>query len=129
MNSGHSEAQMRISQEGHPNLHTLRVQGAQHIVGRSVWTTISGAGGGSWRSEVAGAERSEPLWLRARKLAVLLHHLWVSSEAYEPLHDRTLVKQKTKAKSCQEEKGKSPRPSSGECFNPVPGSANSQSVR
>jgi transposase len=23
----------------------------------------------------------------ARKLAVLLHHLWVSGEAYEPLHD------------------------------------------
>jgi transposase len=24
----------------------------------------------------------------ARKLAVLLHHLWVSGEAYEPLHNR-----------------------------------------
>ncbi len=23
----------------------------------------------------------------ARKLAVLLHHLWVSGEAYEPLHN------------------------------------------
>jgi transposase len=27
----------------------------------------------------------------ARKLAVLLHHLWVSGEAYEPLHNRSRV--------------------------------------
>jgi transposase len=25
----------------------------------------------------------------ARELAVLLHHLWVSGEVYEPLHNRT----------------------------------------
>jgi len=31
--------------------------------------------------------RSEPLFAVARKLAVLLHRLWVSGEVYEPLRN------------------------------------------
>jgi transposase len=27
----------------------------------------------------------------ARKLAVLLHHLWVSGEVYEPLHNNNCI--------------------------------------
>ena len=43
-NSGQSEPQMHISKEGDPYLCTLLVQGAQHILDRSVWTVIYGAG-------------------------------------------------------------------------------------
>jgi len=37
------------------------------------------------RSERNGKKRA--IVATARKLAVLLHHLWVSGEVYEPLHN------------------------------------------
>ncbi|MDB4949431.1 MAG: hypothetical protein JWM27_4094, partial [Gemmatimonadetes bacterium] len=33
----------------------------------------------------------------ARKLAVLMHHLWVSGQDYEPVHDATRVARETQA--------------------------------
>jgi transposase len=86
-NSGQSEPQMHISKEGDPYLRTLLVQGAQHILGpfgvdcdlRRWGLKLAERGGrcGKKRAIVA----------TARKLAVLLHHLWVSGEVYEPLHN------------------------------------------
>src|ERR1700751_2794908 len=86
-NSGQSETQMHISKEGDPYLRTRLVQGAQHILGpfgpdcdlRRWGLKLAERGGmnGKKRAIVA----------TARKLAVLLHHLWVSSEVYEPLHN------------------------------------------
>ena len=86
-NSGQSEPQMHISKEGDPYLRTLLVQGAQHILGPfgvdcdlrrwGLKLAERGGKGGKKRAIVA----------TARKLAVLLHHLWVSGEAYEPLHN------------------------------------------
>ena len=66
-NSGQSEPQMHISKEGDPYLRTLLVQGAQHILGPF------------------GVDCDLRRW--GLKLAVLLHHLWVSGEVYEPLHN------------------------------------------
>jgi len=86
-NSGQSEPQRPISKEGDPYLRTLLVQGAQHILGpfgvdcdlRRWGLKLAERGGrkGKKRAIVA----------TARKLAVLLHHLWVSGEVYEPLHN------------------------------------------
>src|SRR5215469_1509037 len=86
-NSGESEPQLHISKEGDPYLRTLLVQGAQHILGpfgvdcdlRRWGLKLAERGGrkGKKRAIVA----------TARKLAVLLHHLWVSGEVYEPLHN------------------------------------------
>ena len=86
-NSGQSEPQMHISKEGDPYLRTLLVQGSQHILGpfgpdsdlRRWGLKLAERGGrkGKKRAIIA----------TARKLAVLLHHLWVSGEAYEPLHN------------------------------------------
>jgi transposase len=92
-NSGQSEPQMHISKEGDPYLRTLLVQGAQHILGpfgidcdlRRWGLKLAERGGKSGKKRAIVAT--------ARKLAVLLHHLWVSGEVYEPLHNssRTTV--------------------------------------
>jgi transposase len=86
-NSGQSELQMHISKEGDPYLRTLLVQGAQHILGpfgvdcdlRRWGLKLAERGGKSGKKRAIIAT--------ARKLAVLLHHLWVSGEVYEPLHN------------------------------------------
>jgi len=85
-NSGQSQPQMHISKEGDPYLRTLLVQGAQHILGpfgpdcdlRRWGLKLAERGGKSGKKRAIVAP--------ARKLAVLLHHLWVSGEVYEPLH-------------------------------------------
>ena len=92
-NSGQSEPQLHISKEGDPYLRTLLVQGAQHILGpfgidcdlRRWGLKLAERGGKSGKKRAIVAT--------ARKLAVLLHHLWVSGEAYAPLHNssRTTV--------------------------------------
>ncbi len=84
-NSGQSEPQMHISKEGDPYLRTLLVQGAQHILGpfgadsdlRRWGLTLAERGGKNGKKRAIIAT--------ARKLAVLLHRLWVSGEVYEPL--------------------------------------------
>jgi len=91
--SGQSEPQLHISKEGDPYLRTLLVQGAQHILGpfgidcdlRRCGLKLAERGGKNGKKRAIVAT--------ARKLAVLLHHLWVSGEVYEPLHNssRTTV--------------------------------------
>jgi hypothetical protein len=86
-NSGRSEPQMHISKEGDPYLRTLLVQGAQHILGpfgvdcdlRRWGLKLAERGGRNGKKRAIVAT--------TRKLAVLLHHLWVSGEVYEPLHN------------------------------------------
>ena len=86
-NSGQSQPQMHISKEGDPYLRTLLVQGAQPILGpfgidchlRRWGLKLAERGGKSGKKRAIIAT--------ARKLAVLLHHLWVSGEVYEPLHN------------------------------------------
>ena len=88
-NSGQSEPQMHISKEGDPYLRTLLVQGAQHILGpfgvdcdlRRWGLKLAERGGRNGKKRAIVAT--------ARKLAVLLHHLWVNGEVYEPLHNRS----------------------------------------
>jgi transposase len=86
-NSGQSEPQMHISKEGDPYLRTLLVQGAQHILGpfgvdcdlRRWGLKLAERGGKNGKKRAIVAT--------ARKLAVLLHHLWVIGEVYQPLHN------------------------------------------
>jgi len=93
-NSGQSQPQMRISKEGDPYLRALLVQSAHHILGRF------GADSDLRRWGLKLAERGgkngkkRAIVATARKLAVLLHRLWVSGEVYEPFYTssrRTLV--------------------------------------
>jgi len=86
-NSGQSEPQLHISKEGDPYLRTLLVQGAQHILGpfgddsdlRRWGLKLAERGGKNGKKRAVIAV--------ARKLAVLLHRLWVSGEVYEPLRN------------------------------------------
>jgi transposase len=86
-NSGNSEPQMRISKEGDEYLRTLLVQGAHYILGpfgkdsdlRRWGQKLSARGGKNAKKRAVVAV--------ARKLAVLLHRLWVSGEVYEPLRN------------------------------------------
>jgi transposase len=90
-NSGQSEPQMHISKEGDPYLRTLLVQGAHHILGPF------GADSDLRRWGLKLAERGgrngkkRAIIATARKLAVLLHRLWVGGEVYEPLHNSSRV--------------------------------------
>jgi transposase len=86
-NSGQSEPQLHISKEGDPYLRTLLVQGAHHILGpfgadsdlRRWGLKLAERGGKNGKKRAVIAV--------ARKLAVLLHRLWVSGEVYEPLRN------------------------------------------
>jgi transposase len=86
-NSGQSEPQLHISKEGERYLRTLLVQGAHHILGPF------GADSDLRRWGLKLAERGgkngkkRAIIAVARKLAVLLHRLWVSGEVYEPLRN------------------------------------------
>lgn len=82
--SGQSEPQMHITREGDAYLRTLLVQAAHLTLGRfgkdsdlRRWGLKLAARGGK-----SGKKRA--VVAVARKLAVLLHHLWVSADAYEP---------------------------------------------
>jgi transposase len=86
-NSGQSEPQLHITREGDSYLRMVLVQGAQHILGpfgedsdlRRWGLKLAERGGRNGKKRAIVAV--------ARKLAVLLHHLWISCEAYEPLYN------------------------------------------
>lgn len=84
-NSGQSEPQMRISKEGEPYLRALLVQAAHHILGP--WGVDSDLRRWGMKLAEHGGKRGKKraTIAVARKLAVLLHRLWVSGDVYVPL--------------------------------------------
>jgi len=86
--SGDSRPQLRITKEGDAYMRKLLVQCAHHILGPF------GADSDlrSWGLELAARggknAKKRALVAVARKLAVLLHKLWLTGEVYEPLHVR-----------------------------------------
>ena len=85
--SGESQPQMHISKEGDRYLRTMLVQGAHYILGpfgedsdlRRWGLKLAARGGKNAKKRAVVAV--------ARKLAVLLHRLWVTGEVYEPLRN------------------------------------------
>jgi transposase len=84
-NSGQSEPQMRISKEGDPYLRALLVQAAHHILGP--WGIDSDLRRWGMKLAEHGGKRGKKraTIAVARRLAVLLRRLWVSSDVYVPL--------------------------------------------
>lgn len=84
--SGDSDPQRRITKQGDHCLRRLLVNAAHYILGRfgpdsdlrRFGVRIASRGGKNARKRAVVAV--------ARKLAVLLHHLWRSAEVYEPLY-------------------------------------------
>jgi transposase len=85
--SGNTEPQMHISKEGDSHLRRLMVQGAHYILGafgedcdlRRWGLKLAERGGKNAKKRAVIAV--------ARKLAILLHKLWVSGEVYDPLRN------------------------------------------
>src|SRR5271156_1975782 len=85
--SGESQPQMHISKEGDRYLRTMLVQGAHYILGP--FGQDSDLRGWGLRLAERGGKNAKKraVVAVARKLAVLLHRLWVSGEVYEPLRN------------------------------------------
>jgi transposase len=85
--SGDRDPQKRISKEGDEMLRKLLVSGAHYILGpfgsdsdlRRHGEKIASRGGKNAKKRAVVAV--------ARKLAVLMHSLWISAEVYEPLRN------------------------------------------
>ena len=86
-NSGESEPQMGISKEGNEYLRTLLVQGAHYILGPFGEDTDLRRWGQKLAARGGKNAKKRAVVAVARKLAVLLHRLWVSGEVYEPLRN------------------------------------------
>jgi transposase len=82
--SGEFDPASRITKTGDTLLRRLLVQCAHQIVRRPNDTDLKRVGE---RHLARGAHRNKAVTAVARKLAVLLHHLWVTGEVYEPLHN------------------------------------------
>jgi transposase len=83
-NSGNSEPQMHISKEGDSHLRRLMVQGAHYILG-AFGTDCDLRRWGLKLAERGGKNAKKRAVIAvARKLAILLHKLWISGEAYDP---------------------------------------------
>ena len=92
--SGDRDVKLRISKRGDEGLRRLLVQSAHYLLGpfgsdcdlRRHGEKIEAAGGSYAKKRAIVAV--------ARKLAVLLHRLWVTQEIYEPLRNsnKTLAK-------------------------------------
>ena len=83
--SGKSRPQLGISKEGDPYLRKLLVQGAHCILGRFGQDSDLRRWGLKLAARGGKNAKKRALVAVARKLAVLLHKLWVSRERYEPL--------------------------------------------
>jgi len=89
--SGEMDPQLRISKAGNKQLRTLLVQCAQYLLGHfgpdsdlKRWGTHLFQRGGK-----NGKKRA--IVAVARKLAVLLHRLWITGEPYRPLHNAVMT--------------------------------------
>jgi transposase len=85
--SGDSQPQLRITKEGDTYLRTILVQGAHYIISaRGPDTDLK-----RWGLKLAerGGKNAKKRAVVAvsRKLAVLLHRLWITGEVYEPLRN------------------------------------------
>ncbi len=83
--SGESQPQLRITKAGDPFLRRLLVQSAQYILGPFGEDSDSRR----WGLKLAGEgknkiRRKKAVVAVARKLAVLLHRLWLTGDVYEP---------------------------------------------
>lgn len=85
--SGESNPELGISKEGDGYLRKLLVQGAQYILGRRGPDTDLKRFGIKIAKKGKKKAKRRAVVAVARKLAVLLHRLWVSGALYEPLRE------------------------------------------
>jgi len=89
--SGEQKPQLHITKAGDVYLRSVLVQSAQYILGpfgrdcdlRRWGLRLAGSG--------SKVRKNKAIIAVARKLAVLLHRLWVTAEVYEPLRQERLI--------------------------------------
>jgi transposase len=92
--TGYTDPELRITKVGDRMLRSLLVGSAQYILGpfgedsdlRRWGLKLAARGGKSAKNKAVVAV--------ARKLAVLLHHLWVTTDDYEPLRNQRYIEQR-----------------------------------
>jgi transposase len=89
--SGESQPQLRITKEGDIYLRKLLVQGAQCILRRRGPDTDLKRWGLRMAERGGKNAKKRAVVAVARKLAILLHRLWVTGEVYEPLRNSMLT--------------------------------------
>lgn len=85
--SGQSDPQLRITKEGDCYLRQMLVQGAHRILSARSPDTDLKRWGLKLSARGGRNAKKRAVVAVARKLAVLLHHLWVTGEVYEPLRN------------------------------------------
>jgi transposase len=85
--SGDRDPQRRISKEGDELLRRLLVSGAHYILGPFGSDSDLRRHGQKIATRGAKNSKKRAVVAVARKLAVLLHSLWISAEVYEPLRN------------------------------------------
>jgi transposase len=86
-NSGMSEPQLHISKEGDRYRRTLLAQGAHYVLESLAQDSDLRRWGRKLAERGGKNAKKRAVVAVARKLAVLLHKLWVSKEVYEPLRN------------------------------------------
>src|SRR5215472_5946980 len=89
--SGESDPQLGISKEGDQDARRMLVQAAQCILRRDAPDTDLKRWGLKRCERGGKSAKKKAIVGVARKLAVLLHHLWVSGEVYEPLRNSQMA--------------------------------------
>lgn len=87
--SGSSDPNLRISKQGDRQLRTLLVNAATHILRRSSPDSSLKRFGRRIASRGNPRDKARARIAVARKVAVLLHRLWLTGEVYEPLRGLT----------------------------------------
>ena len=95
--SGQSQPQLRITKEGDVYLRKLLVQGAHLILNRRGPDTDLKRWGLKLAERGGKNAKKRAVVAVARKLAVLLHRLWVGGEVYEPLRNSQTARSSNQA--------------------------------
>jgi transposase len=97
--SGERQAQLGISKEGDVYLRKLLVQGAHGILRQRAPDTDLKRWGRKLAARGGKNARKRAVVAVARKLAILLHRLWVSGEVYEPLRHSGAPRRRSPARA------------------------------
>jgi transposase len=87
--SGASDPKLRITKEGDADLRSLLVTAAMHILRRSAPDTDLKRYGRRIAASGTPRDKGRARVAVARKLAVLMHRLWLTGEVYQPLRSGT----------------------------------------
>ncbi len=89
--SGEREPELPISKEGDGYLRKMLVQGAHRILAKNAPDTDLKRWGMGLAAKGRKTAKKKAIVAVARKLAVLLHRMWVTGEVYEPLRNNRVL--------------------------------------